>query len=151
MKGSFSDSAQTVSAISSLSQYFVMIGIVAAFVILKLLGSSFEMIWSLINTLQLISYLPLMITFYPEHVTAMFQYLQFTNMNIPFLSEIFKSLIPFDMNDVPSFDARFTDFGIQTSLFVNNWASLLLSFILSIMTLAACSLIINFICYDKLK
>ena len=151
MKSSLSNSVHSASSIGGLTQYFAMIGIVGIFGILWLLGSSFEMVWSLINTLQLISYLPLMITFYPNHVTLMFQYLQFSNLDIQYISDFFKSFIPLNLTNTPSFNMRFENFGIQTPLFINNWASLLLSFILSISTLAACSLLFTIAWWVKFK
>ena len=151
MKSTFYKTSENISFISNYLQYIVMFFIILLFLILKFLGSSFELIWSLVNTLQLISYLPLMILFYPEHVVSMFNYLKFTNMNIDFLSDLFKSLIPFDLSDAPSFNTRFTDFGIKTSIFVDNWASLLLSLLASVMILTLCSLLIGIVCCDKLR
>ena len=151
MKSSLSNSAHTASAIGGLTKYFTIIGIAGIFGILLLLGSSFEMIWSLVNTLQLISYLPLMITFYPEHVISMFQYLQFSNLDVQYISDLFKSLIPFDLSNTPSFNTRFLEFGIQTPLFVDNWASILLSLMVSISTLLVCSLLFKIACWPKFK
>jgi len=78
------------------------------------------MIWSLLNTLQIISFLPLMIPYYPEHVKIMFEILEFTNMDIEFISNLFKQFINIEGLEVPSYDSRFLDNGIGSPLFLAN-------------------------------
>ena len=78
------------------------------------------MLWSLINTLQLISFLPLMITFYPEHVKIMFEILGFVNMDIQVLSDLFKKYINIEGFKTPSYNPKFLENGIDTTLFLDN-------------------------------
>lgn len=98
----------------------MFVGMFACFGLIMLLGGSLEMIWSLINTLQIISYLPLMISNYPKHVSVMFEILGFTNMDIEILSNMFKSVIKIDLISLPSFNQRFLDYGIESPLFLDN-------------------------------
>ena len=78
------------------------------------------MVWSLVNTLQIITFLPLMIPYYPEHVKIMFEILEFTNMDIEFISDLFKQFIAIDGLSLPSYNSRFLDNGIGSPLFLEN-------------------------------
>jgi len=78
------------------------------------------MLWSLINTLQLISYLPLMTQFFPEHVRIMFMILKFANCDFTFLSNIFKSMIHIRITSADEYNELFAKNGISSSLFFVN-------------------------------
>lgn len=78
------------------------------------------MIWSLINTLQLITYLPLMTPYYPAHVKVMFEVLAFVNMDIQFISNMFASLVNIKGLNTPSYNSRFLNNGIDSPLFLSN-------------------------------
>jgi hypothetical protein len=101
-------------------QYFVIAGMLGIFGLLLILGSSLELIWSLINTLQIISYLPFMIPYYPEHVKIMFQILSFVNLDIEFLSDFVKDYISIEGLNTSIYNARFIDNGIESPLFLDN-------------------------------
>ena len=78
------------STISKYTYYFTFGGVLSGFSILLLIGESFELIWSLINTLQLISFLPLIINSYPEHVMIMFEVLQFLNLDFDVITNFIR-------------------------------------------------------------
>lgn len=79
MKSSLQGSVDQANAISGFAKFSAYIGIFVTLALIIIGGGSLEMIWALINTLQLIAYLPLMTPFFPEHVRVMFFLLQFTN------------------------------------------------------------------------
>jgi len=79
-----------------------------------------ELIWSLVNTLQLICFLPLMINYYPEHVSVMFEILDFANLEIEYLADFMRGILHLNEIDAPSYDVRFDDYGIDSSLFLDN-------------------------------
>jgi cysteine-rich repeat protein len=135
LESSLTSTAASAKAASGLSMYLIMAGVMVMFGLLIFCGSSLEMVWSLINTLQLISFLPIMISYYPEHVKVMFEILEFSNMEITFFSDFFKSITKIDSLDIPSYNNQFVENGIESPLFLDNWSSLLFSLFLSILTL----------------
>lgn len=139
MPNSLASSAQTASSASSPIKLITMIGILLIVGGLLVIGSSLELIWSLVNTLQLISYLPLMVPNYPQHVQIMFELLGFTNFDVEFVSSFVKSALFLDQINAPTYDARFVDNGIGNSLFLSNCASILFSLFLSVLTLTICA------------
>lgn len=76
---SLQGSVNQVNAISGAAKYSTYIGIAVSLLLVVIGGGSLEMIWGLINTLQLVAYLPLMTPFFPEHVRLMFFLMGFTN------------------------------------------------------------------------
>jgi hypothetical protein len=120
LESSLSSTAASAKAASGLSMYLIMGGMMVMFGLLIFCGTSLEMIWSLINTLQLISFLPIMISYYPEHVKVMFEILEFSNMEISFFSDFFKSIIKIDSLDIPSYNNQFFENGIESPLFLDN-------------------------------
>jgi cysteine-rich repeat protein len=151
LPSSLSSQADSASFVSTYMQYFVGIGVILVFGLLMWLGNSLEMIWSLINTLQFISYLPLMIPYYPDHVKIMFHILGFVNMDFQFMSDIFEGIVPIGGVTTPAYNSRFLDNGIDTPLFLNNWSSLLLSLMLSIASLILLVLFNFFLRCEKIK
>jgi hypothetical protein len=119
MISSFSEAVGSAKAASGFTMYFIMAGIFGVFALLWICGSSLKMIWSLINTLQLISYLPIMIAYYPEHVKVMFDILSFSNMEIEIFSDLFKSAIKIDNLEVAPYNKRFSKYGIESPLFLD--------------------------------
>ena len=151
MPNSLASSLETASSASSPLKYIIMIGILLIIGGLLLIGSSLEFIWSLINTLQLVSYLPLMVPNYPQHVQKMFELLGFTNLDIEFISNLVKNALNLDEISAPSLNVRFSDNGITNSLFISNCASILFSLFISICTLAACATLYSLLWWSKLK
>ena len=151
MPNSLASSLETASSASSLLKYITMIGILLIIGGLLLIGSSLEFIWSLINTLQLMSYLPLMVPNYPQHVQKMFELLGFTNLDIEIISNLIKNTLKLNDITTPSLNARFTDNGIANSLFLINCSSILFSLFLSILTLLICTSLYSLLWWSKLK
>jgi len=145
MKSSLASVAETAEAASGMTQYITMAGIVCTFAVLLVCGASLELIWSLLNTLQLISFLPLMIPFYPAHVRIMFQILEFSNMDFEILSNFFKRIISIDGLISDSYSDRFLENGIDSPLFLSNCASLIFSLGLSVLALSACIILYKLI------
>lgn len=61
-----------------------------------------------------------MIPNYPEHVKIMFEILEFANLEIGFISDIFKSVTGIDALDLPSYSSRFANYGVDSPLFLDN-------------------------------
>ena len=61
-----------------------------------------------------------MIDYYPEHVKIMFEILEFVNMDIELLSNIFTSLTSIDGLNTAPYSHRFTENGIESPLFLTN-------------------------------
>lgn len=129
---SLQGSIQSARSIGNYLQYIIVGGLIIGVGLLMVFEGSIELIWSLINTLQIISYLPLMTPFYPGHVQVMFEILSFANMDISYVSSMFNFLFKFGNIGTPSYDARFLNNGIDSPLFLQNCASLLMSFLLTI-------------------
>ena len=130
MKSNLTSSIQSVQSASGFMTYLTYIGILAGAAAITILGGSLEAIWSLINTLQLISYLPFIVPYFPDHVKAMFKIMKMTNMNFDFLSSFFKKLISINSDNIPINNLRLSINEIDSPLFLDNSASILLSFIL---------------------
>ena len=151
MPNSLASSLETASSASSLLKYIIMVGILLIIGGLLLIGSSLEFIWSLINTLQLVSYLPLMVPNYPQHVQKMFELLGFTNLDIEIISNLVKNALKLNNIITPSLNPRFSDNGIANSLFLSNCSSILFSLFLSILTLLICTSLYSLLWWSKLK
>ena len=117
---SFINSEAAASSISGFAQYSSYLGIVVTLLLIIIGGGSMEMLWALLNTMQLISYLPIMTPFFPNHVRIMFQILKFTNLNFDFLSKAFKYSIPVDLTPNSNISDVFQSNGIDSSLFLIN-------------------------------
>ena len=126
-QNSLASSVEAASSISIFAQYSSYIGIIVAVSLVLIGGGSLEMIWALINTLQLISYLPLMTTYFPEPVRVMFQVLKFSNINFKFLSDVFYKITSLNAISAAQYSDLFTKNGIETPLFLINWASVLMT------------------------
>ena len=61
-----------------------------------------------------------MVPYYPDHVKIMFNVLEFVNMDIEYLSNLFKSITKIDTLETPSYNVRFMNNGIETPLFLHN-------------------------------
>jgi cysteine-rich repeat protein len=151
MSSSLTAVAASAQAASGYTQYIIMGGVFLIFAVLLVWGTSLELIWSLVNTLQMISYLPFMVTYYPEHVKVMFEILGFANMDIEIFSDFFKKIIFIDGLEVPSYNQRFFENGIDNPLFLSNWASILFSLGMSVFTLLACLTVYMLVRCEKAK
>ena len=129
---SLASSAESAKSISSYTEYMILSGIIVAFLLLYICGNSIEMIWSLVNTLQIITFLPLMTEYYPDHVKIMFEILEFVNIDFEFLSNMFASLLNIDDITANSYNSRFLENGIDSPLFLHNSASLIMTFLLTV-------------------
>lgn len=151
LSSSLAGSAKSARSIGNFTAYFVFLGILALFGVVILCGQSIEILWSLINTLQLITYLTLMIGYYPDHVKIMFQLLQFVNLDISYISSMFSRLTSIDGIQAPSYNSRFLENGIDSPLFLQNWASLLMSLILTLSFLGLLCLMYFLLCWSWIK
>ena len=57
--------------------------------IMILSSGSLEIMWTLLNTLQLLDYIVILKLYYPHNLVTMFSYLSFVNSDIPILEDIF--------------------------------------------------------------
>ena len=132
ISSSLSLDVELSEAISKYSKFLIIGGLLSMFGVVMLWAESLELIWSLVNTLQLICFLPLMINYYPEHVSVMFEILDFANLEIEYLADFMRGILHLNEIDAPSYDVRFDDYGIDSSLFLDNWASLISSLLISV-------------------
>ena len=86
-------STEAANSMSGFAQYTAYTGIVVTVVLVIVGGGSLEMIWALLNTMQIISYLPLMTEYFPNHVRIMYTLLKFANMNFDILKQLFQRMI----------------------------------------------------------
>ena len=140
MKSNLTTSVQSAQSASSFMTLLTYIGIIVGALLVTVLGGSLELIWSLINTLQLISYLPLITPYFPEHVKVMFKIMKMTNMNFDFLSSFFKKLISLNTENISMNNSRLSANEIDSPLFLDNSASVIMS--LMIYIIAPCLLLI---------
>ena len=116
-----------------------------------LLGSSMSKMLCLINWMQLVWYLPLMTSYFPEHVKVMYSYLAFSNMDIDIFTEAFKKLTYVSTENVVAFNQRFEDNNVSSVLFFDNSASILFSLLLTIWSLILLVFIYFIACFPLLK
>ena len=128
METNLGESVSKANVLGLISEYLTYSGLFIIAGVMVILGGSLEMLWSLINTLQIISYLPLMTPYFPEHVKVMFRILESTNLDFAPLANIFKKYTKIDSINVGISDSRFESNGIESPLFLDNAASLILSF-----------------------
>ena len=82
--GNLKKSEETASSFSVFAKYSAYFGIIVTIILIIFGGGSFETFWALLNSMQIISYLPLMTPYFPQHVRIMFQVLKFSNLNFDF-------------------------------------------------------------------
>ena len=150
-QNSLADSVATANSISSFAQYSSYIGIAVTVALVLIGGGSLEMIWALLNTLQLISYLPLMTPFFPEPVRVMFEVLKFANMNFDFLSKAFYKITSLSILSSSQYSNLFTQNGIDTPLFLLNCASILMTLFGYILLFALSIILIYVVRWSKLR
>ena len=119
-KSTLIDAEESARAISSVAAFSTYTGLIVTVAFIIIGGGSLEMIWALINTLQLISYLPLMTPYFPEHVRIMFFILKFANCDFELLSNMFKYIISYGGNSDSEYSELFTRNGIESPLFFDN-------------------------------
>lgn len=117
---SLQGSIESAKSISNYIKYIVLGGIICGVLLIMAFEGSIELIWSLINTLQIITYLPIMTPFYPGHVKVMYGVLSFVNMDISYIASLFNFIFGFGNIGTPSYDSRFLNNGIDSPLFLEN-------------------------------
>ena len=139
------------NTMSGFTMYTSFLGIFVTVILVFIGGESLEMIWALFNTFQLISYLPLMTPYFPEPVRIMFQVLKFTNMNFDIFASIFNSVVSVSLFSSDQYSNQFTENGIETPLFLVNWASVLLTLIGNVSLLLFLIMVNKIIWWSKIK
>jgi proprotein convertase subtilisin/kexin type 5 len=151
LTSSLASVAATAEAASNVMQYVALGGTAVAFGSIMVLGGSLEMVWSLINTIQIISFLPLMIDAYPEHVTIMFGMLDFSNMDFSFISNKLTDMILIEGLSVSWDNPRYLANGIESPLFLQNCASMFFSLFTSISSLLLILLLYSVLRWEKAR
>jgi cysteine-rich repeat protein len=151
LTSSLASVAATAEAASNFMQYIALGGTVVAFGSIMVLGGSLEMVWSLINTLQIICFLPLMFDVYPEHVTIMFGILEFSNMDFSFISNMLTDMIPIEGLSMSWDDPRYLANGIESPLFLQNCASMIFSLFTSVSSLLLILLLYSVLRWEKAR
>ena len=123
-------SIKVATSLSWFAQYTAYLGIVVTIILLIVGGGSTEMLWALLNAMQIISYLSLMTDYFPQHVRIMYQILKFTNLNLSFMSDIFMKMMPINISDPVPQNSLFSRNGIDSSLILSNCSSILLTLML---------------------
>ena len=137
-------STNVASSLSWFAKYTAYFGIVVTIVLIIVGGGSMEMLWALLNTMQIISYLPLLTKYFPQHVRIMFLILKFSNLNFEFLSQIFMKMINLNMTIAVPYNSVLSKNGIDSSLILSNWASILFTLIIYVL-LFALAVILNYL------
>ena len=145
------NSQNTAKSMAGFATYSAYTGVLVTVGLVIIGGGSMEMIWALINTLQLIAYLPLITPYFPKHVRTMFEILKFANGDFEFLSDLFNLLISFSMKGTKEFNEIFTKNGIDTTLLLDNSASLIMSLLLYTGLFISAILLSTFCCIARLK
>ena len=120
MVSSLAGSIESMNSYSVFAEFSAYIGILVAIALIIIGGGSLEMIWALINTMQLISYLPLMTPYFPEHVRIMFKLLKFSNCDFEFLSDTFNRVVSYSSGSSDPYSSLFTRNGFESPLFLDN-------------------------------
>ena len=120
MKSTLFNTEESSRAVSSVAAFSTYTGLIVTLSFTIIGGGSLEMIWALINTLQLISYLPLMTPYFPEHVRIMFFILKFANCDFELLANMFKYIISYGDSSDSEYSQLFTRNGIESPLFLGN-------------------------------
>lgn len=86
-----------------------------------LVGQTTGALWSMINSLQIFDFLPIITLYYPKTMMTMFSYLKIANMKNELLQEVY--LLHIDesaIDDRESWDYRFRNQGIEsTNILIN--------------------------------
>jgi cysteine-rich repeat protein len=127
LQNSLEFSTKTINSAKDYIKYLTYSGLSLILMLVLIGGGSMEMLWCLLNTMQIISFLPLMTPYFPKHVQIMFEVLSFSNLKFPFMSDIFKSFTYLDQIKLKSYNSKYFEHGIESSLFIDNCSSLLLS------------------------
>lgn len=85
-----------------------------------LTGGSLELMWCMINTLQIIYYIGLMSLLYPPHVNVFFGFLALANANNALLSRISVLVFGTRIEDVNPVTNRFEALGMSNDSFTGN-------------------------------
>ena len=85
-----------------------------------LTGGSLELMWCMINTLQIIYYIGLMSLLYPPHVNVFFGFLALANANNALLSAISTLVFGTRINDNNPVTNRFEALGMNNDTFTGN-------------------------------
>jgi len=104
-------SSSTVTFITSL-----LISVGAA----VLTGGSLELMWCMINTLQIIYYIGLMSLLYPPHVNVFFGFVALANANNVLLERLSIWVFSKRITDVNPVTSRFEALGMQNDSFIGN-------------------------------
>ena len=120
MVSSLAGSVELVNSFSIFAEFSAFLGIVVSVALVILSGGSLEMIWTLINTMQLISYLVLMTPYFPDHVRVMFQLVKFSNCDFEFLSDAFDGIISFSSSEAQPYNSLFGKNDFESTSFFDN-------------------------------
>jgi hypothetical protein len=155
MKNSLESSNSAMESSSTYLTILTYIIISSSLLILGVGGGSIELMWAMINTLQIIAFLPLMTPFFPSHVRLMYKLLKFSNFEFEFLSDFFKKYTFIDQIEVTPYNSQFLDNEIESTLFLDICSSLISSFFLSFLSLLALVILLPILkckyCHDKLN
>ena len=149
--GNLITSTNAANSLSWFAQYTAYFGIVVTVILVIVGGGSLEMVWSLLNSMQIVSYLPLLTEYFPNHVRIMFAILKFANMKFEFLSQIFKKIINLSVYSSVQYSKLFSDNGIDSSLILDNCASILFTIILYILLFLFSLFLYKLACWKILK
>lgn len=131
--------------------YIVIGGILVMILTLLLANKDSESLWLMLNTLQLIFYLPLMTPYFPRHVRTTYHILTYVNIDFEFLSKFFCQYTGINNLNLQITKPRFLENSIETPLFLDNWSSIITSFGLTLSNLCFCSVLYIFLWEGKLK
>lgn len=105
-----------------------MSGLLINLAVAMILGTTMEAMWSLLNAVQLLNFLPLINVDVPANMNALFELLGFANMDIQLVEEAFVNyMIEADELEQEPYNEHFEDYGLEShSILVNSAAPLML-------------------------
>ena len=107
------------------------LGVSTQVIISVVAGQSLAAMWTMINALQLICYMVPMTLYYPKVLLNLISFINIVNMENPFFTEWY--LLHIDeskITEIPSWDYRFENQGIETTNILLNCADIFFAILL---------------------
>lgn len=98
-----------------------------------LAGGSLELMWSMTNTLQIVSYFGLLDLYYPANTNVIFKYMSYANFDNPIITLVSKYIFSGEYFDTDPVNSRFYDLGLESRNFISNGSDTLPVIILLIL------------------
>ena len=105
---------ESVQAVGEAASNSIMVSFSAVTAVSVIAGGSMEMMWSFINALQLVHFIPMMTLTFPPNGRLMFSYVSLANMDNVFMQGIFEAIFDTAELDDQQFNERFARQGFES-------------------------------------